>query len=209
MSCLIIGVDEAGRGPLAGPVVAAAVIFKPGEIISGVKDSKILSLKKREVLFDLIMDQALSVGVGISSAEEIDQINILQASLLAMKRAVENLNNFKAIKNNFKNFKILVDGNKLPDWNFESDFEFDFNYDSEAIIKGDSKIPEISASSIIAKVTRDRIMLELDQEFPVYGFAAHSGYPTESHRNLLIQHGPCVHHRKTFGPVKALLTNSC
>lgn len=188
MSCLIIGVDEAGRGPLAGPVVAAAVIFKPGESILGVKDSKILSLKKREYLFDLIMEQALSVGVGLASAQEIDQINILQASLLAMKRAVENLNKFQDIK-------ILVDGNKLPDW----------NYFSEAIVKGDSKIPEISAASIIAKVTRDRIMLELDQEFPMYGFASHSGYPTELHRNLLIQHGPCIHHRRTFGPVKNIL----
>ncbi len=195
MSCLIIGVDEAGRGPLAGPVVAAAVIFKPGESILGVKDSKILSLKKREYLFDLIMEQALSVGVGLASAQEIDQINILQASLLAMKRAVENLKNNLINLNNFQDIKILVDGNKLPDW----------NYFSEAIVKGDSKIPEISAASIIAKVTRDRMMLELDQEFPMYGFASHSGYPTELHRNLLIQHGPCIHHRRTFGPVKNIL----
>ena len=189
-SILIAGVDEAGRGPLAGPVVAAAVIFKPGQLILGVKDSKILSLKKRESLYEIIFQEALSIGIGIASAVEIDQINILQASLLAMKRAVENLK--------IQPEKVLVDGNKLPNW----------DYLSEAIIKGDSKIPEISAASIIAKVTRDRLMLDLDKKFPMYGFAAHSGYPTEMHREALIKYGPCEHHRKTFGPVKACL-DSC
>ncbi len=189
---LIAGVDEAGRGPLAGPVVAAAVIFKPGEIILGVKDSKVLSLKKRESLYEIIFQDALSVGVGIASAEEIDQINILQASLLAMKRAVDNL---KISPEDLQNLKVLVDGNQLPRW----------DYCSEAIVRGDSKIPEISAASIIAKVTRDRLMLSLDKQFPQYGFAKHSGYPTEAHRNALIQHGPCEHHRKTFGPVRILI----
>lgn len=186
---LIAGVDEAGRGPLAGPVVAAAVIFKPDQPILGVKDSKILSLKKRESLYDQIFREALSVGVGLASVEEIDELNILQASLLAMKRAVDNLN--------IQPDKVLVDGNKLPKW----------EYDSEAIIKGDSKILEISAASIIAKVTRDRLMLDLDQQFPQYGFAAHSGYPTEMHREALIQYGPCEHHRKSYGPVKEAMAN--
>jgi len=190
----IIGVDEAGRGPLAGPVVAAAVMFKLEDKILEVKDSKMLSAQKREYLYDLILKRAQAVGIGMASVDEIDQINILQASLLAMKRAVEdlNLNNLNNLNYLLGPIEVLVDGNKLPCW----------AYDSRAIIQGDKKILEISAASIVAKVTRDRLMLDLNNRYPAYGFSKHMGYPTKYHVEKLAEHGPCEVHRKSFGPVK-------
>ena len=184
---LIAGVDEAGRGPLAGPVVAASVILHPDHPIDGLMDSKKLSAAKRERLFPLIKQHALVYGVGMASVEEIDRINILQASLLAMKRAVAAM----AIQPE----QILVDGNKAPE----------FSVPVTAIIKGDQLEPAISAASILAKVTRDALVAEYDQEYPDYQFAKHKGYPTKLHRELLLEFGPTPYHRRSFGPVKAAL----
>jgi ribonuclease HII len=184
----LAGVDEVGRGPLAGDVVAAAVILGEGHGIVGLADSKKLSEKKREALFEEITEKALAFFVARASVEEIDELNILQASLLAMKRAVEGLVRQPVF--------VLVDGNKLPRW----------TYASEAVIKGDSLIEEISAASILAKVTRDRELDTLDTLYPGYGLARHKGYPTKAHL-LALQHlGPCIIHRKSFGPVKSLLS---
>lgn len=183
----IVGVDEAGRGPLAGPVVAGAVILNPKKPIKGLADSKKLSLKKREALFELIFARSLSVGVGIASEQEIDEINILQASLLAMRRAVDNLT--------IQPDSAKVDGNQDPG----------LFCPTETIIKGDSKIKAISAASIVAKVTRDRMMVDLDKRFPQYGFARHAGYPTKQHFAALDEFGPCEAHRMTFAPVAKLL----
>jgi len=177
---MIAGVDEAGRGPLAGPVVAAAVILNPDCPINGLKDSKLLSAKNREILFEQINNQALGVGVGICSVLEIESINILQASLLAMKKAVLNL---KIIPN-----KVLVDGNILPKWSFNA----------LAIVGGDRLEPCISAASIIAKVTRDNLMLLMDQKYPEYGFAKHKGYGTKEHIDALKKFGKTVEHRDSF-----------
>lgn len=181
----IAGVDEAGRGPLAGPVIAAAVILHPDHPITGLADSKKLTEKKREALFDLIYEHALAVAVGRSEPDEIDEINILQASLLAMQRAVEALTTMPTL--------VLVDGNRAPS----------LPYKTTAIIKGDQTEPSISAASIIAKVTRDREMLVLDQQYPMYHFAKHKGYPTKDHIAAIEKHGPCVVHRRSYAPVAA------
>jgi ribonuclease HII len=183
---LIAGVDEAGRGPLAGPVVAAAVILPPKCRIVGLTDSKLLTAAKREILFDKIMTRAHAVGVGRAEVEEIDQINILQATFLAMQRAVAAL----AVQPEH----ILVDGNQLPKW----------HYSSEAIIQGDLSVTAISAASIIAKVTRDREMAELDKLYPGYGFAQHAGYGTKQHMQALSSLGICKVHRRSFAPIKIL-----
>jgi ribonuclease HII len=182
---LMAGVDEAGRGPLAGPVVAAAVILDDSKRILGLADSKVLTALARDKLYDKIRDKALCCSVGIASVAEIDELNILHATMLAMKRAVEGLR--------LKPVKVLVDGNRLPQ----------LDVLSEAVVGGDAKVKAISAASIIAKVTRDRMLAELHEEFPHYGFAAHKGYGTPEHLEALRVHGPCVHHRKYFAPVAA------
>jgi len=184
---LIAGVDEVGRGPLAGAVVAAAVILDPNNPIEGLNDSKALSEKKRDALFPEICEKALAWSLGRAEAAEIDQINILQASLLAMSRAVEGLN----IKPDF----ALVDGNKLPK----------LSCPAEAVVKGDSKVAAIAAASIIAKVTRDREMVELDAIYPGYGLAGHKGYPTKAHMAAVEELGVLPIHRRSFGPIKKLL----
>ena len=180
---LVAGVDEAGRGPLAGPVFAAAVILDELSPISGLADSKKLSPKKRDHLYDIIKAQALCFCVATASVQEIDEMNILQATLLAMQRAVKGLR--------LKPSKVLVDGNRLPVLDIRA----------EAIVGGDSKVASISAASILAKVERDRWCLEIDAQFPLYGFKSHKGYGTAVHLQALKQHGPCVWHRKSFAPV--------
>lgn len=180
----VAGVDEAGRGPLAGPVVSAAVILPDNFNDDRVTDSKKLTHKKRDLLFDVIYDQALSVGVGIVSAEQIDQINILQASLLSMVLAVENLQKTPDY--------LLIDGI----------FKIDSSIPQEAIKKGDSLSISIAAASIIAKVTRDRMMLDFDEKYPQYGFAKHKGYPTKAHKEAISNFGVCSIHRKSFKGVK-------
>ena len=184
---LVAGVDEVGRGPLAGPVVAAAVILDPNRPIEGLMDSKKLTEKRRAQLSDIIKQQALAWSLGRAEVEEIDQINILQASLLAMKRAVEGLTHRPDM--------ALIDGNKLPV----------LDCPAEAIIKGDSKIPAISAASIIAKVARDDEMCVLDQQYPGYGLAKHKGYPTKLHIQALEQLGISPIHRLSYKPVKQFL----
>ncbi len=181
------GVDEVGRGPLAGDVVAAAVILDPDKPIAGLADSKKLTEKRRESLALEIREKALSYCVARASVEEIDEINILHASLLAMKRAVDGLH----IQPDF----VSVDGNKLPQW----------HYRSEAVVKGDSKVAEISAASILAKVTRDNEMVELHQRHPEYGFAGHKGYPTAVHLAAIEKHGILPEHRRSYGPIKKFL----
>jgi ribonuclease HII len=181
---LIAGVDEVGRGPLAGDVVTAAVILDSNNPIDGLADSKKLTEKRREALFDEIQKKALSWAVARCSVEEIDQLNILQASLLAMHRAVDALH----ITAEY----VLVDGNKLPKW----------QYASQAIVKGDSKVAAISAASILAKVTRDRELIALDKIYPQYGFAKHKGYPTVQHLEAVKQHGVLSIHRKSYAPIK-------
>ncbi|WP_415892568.1 ribonuclease HII [Neptuniibacter sp. PT8_73] len=184
----VAGVDEVGRGPLVGNVVAAAVILDPENPIQGLADSKKLSAKKREQLYIEIKEKALAWCVASASPAEIDEINILHASMLAMKRAVEGLD----IPAEF----VYVDGNRSPD----------LNCPSEPVVKGDSKIPEISAASILAKVDRDREMELLDQQYPEYGFAKHKGYPTALHFEKLAEHGPLPEHRRSFKPVRDLLS---
>jgi len=187
VSGLIAGVDEAGRGPLAGPVVAAAVILDDRQPIRGLTDSKKLSAKRREALFDEIRAKALCCSIAQSSVEEIDTLNILQATLLAMRRAVMGLRLPPKL--------VLVDGNRLPVLDMRA----------EAIVKGDGKVPAISAASILAKVSRDRWCMEYHQHFPHYGFDQHKGYGTADHLAALRQHGPCPEHRRTFRPVTELL----
>ncbi|MES9833788.1 MAG: ribonuclease HII [Candidatus Thiodiazotropha sp. DIVDIV] len=184
---LVAGVDEVGRGPLAGPVVAAAVILHPDRPIQGLADSKKLSEKKREALDIVIREQAHCWSLGRAEVEEIDEINILQASLLAMKRAVEGLSVVPD--------QALVDGKHLPN----------LACSAEAVIGGDSTVAEISAASIIAKVARDREMVELDVQYPGYGLAQHKGYPTKFHISGLESLGVTPIHRRSFGPVKRLL----
>ena len=184
---LIAGVDEAGRGPLAGTVVAAAVILDDHNPIKGLADSKTLTQLRREKLFDEIRAKALCFAIAEASVEEIDQLNILQATLLAMQRAVAGLR--------LKPTKVLVDGNRLPVLDMLA----------EAIVKGDSKVQAISAASILAKVHRDRSCAELDAKFPSYGFATHKGYGTQAHMQALQTFGPCQAHRKTFRPVSDML----
>jgi len=180
---LVAGVDEAGRGPLAGPVVAAAVILDQRQPIKGLADSKKLTALRREKLFDEIRAKALCCSIAQASVEEIDRLNILQATLLAMRRAVEGLR--------LKPNKVLVDGNRLPD----------IGLPAQAIVGGDALVPAISAASILAKVHRDRWCLELDQLYPQYGFAKHKGYGTAAHLAALRAHGPCAVHRVSFRPV--------
>jgi ribonuclease HII len=180
---LVAGVDEAGRGPLAGPVVAAAVILDQRQPIKGLADSKKLTALRREKLFDEIRAKALCCSIAQASVEEIDRLNILQATLLAMRRAVEGLR--------LKPNKVLVDGNRLPD----------IGLPAQAIVGGDALVPAISAASILAKVHRDRWCLELDQLYPQYGFAKHKGYGTAAHLAALQAHGPCAEHRVSFRPV--------
>jgi ribonuclease HII len=189
---LVAGVDEAGRGPLAGPVVAAAVILDDMRRIKGLADSKVLTPAKRERLFDEIRAHALAFCVAEASVDEIDTLNILHATMLAMKRAVEGLR--------LPPHKVLVDGNRLPKIRFLA----------EAIVGGDATVASISAASILAKVTRDRICVEHELHYPQYGFAIHKGYSTAAHLAALDVHGPCAWHRRSFEPVRvALLRRAC
>lgn len=184
---LIAGVDEAGRGPLAGPVMAAAVILDELNPIKGLADSKKLTALRREQLYDEIQAKALCCSIALATVEEIDRLNILQATMLAMKRAVEGLR--------LKPHKVLVDGNRLPSLNILA----------EAIVKGDALVPAISAASILAKVYRDRWCAQYHLEFPQYGFATHKGYGTAAHLAALKEHGACPQHRKSFAPVARVL----
>ncbi|MBT9595686.1 MAG: ribonuclease HII [Vitreoscilla sp.] len=186
---LVAGVDEAGRGPLAGPVVAAAVILDDLKPIKGLRDSKVLSGRRREALFDEIRAKALCCCIAEASVDEIDRLNILQATLLAMRRAVEGLRLMPA--------RVLVDGNRLPV----------LRVPAEAIVKGDAKVQAISAASILAKVYRDRLCAELDAAHPQYGFATHKGYPTPEHLAALRAHGASAVHRRSFGPVRQALSD--
>ena len=185
---LIAGVDEAGRGPLAGPVVAAAVILDDLKPIKGLNDSKQLTALARERLYIEIHAKALCFCIAQASVEEIDELNILQATMLAMRRAVEGLR--------LRPNKVLVDGNRLPTLKIAA----------EAIVKGDAKVKAISAASILAKVYRDQLCRELHLQHPQYGFDGHKGYPTPAHLAALKEHGACPHHRRSFAPVRALLT---
>lgn len=184
---LYAGVDEVGRGPIAGPVVAAAVILDPERPIEGLADSKALSEKKREKLFDEIISSCISFSIARASVEEIDELNILHASMLAMKRAVETLKPSAEY--------ALIDGNRCPSLDIPSDY----------VIKGDSKVACISAASILAKVTRDREMIELDKLYPGYGLAKHKGYPTKAHIDALSKNGLNELYRRSFKPVSKLL----
>ena len=185
---LVAGVDEVGRGPLAGDVVAAAVILAESHP-DGVTDSKMLTPERREVLAERIRDEAVSWALGRATVAEIDELNILQASLLAMRRAVEALPIQPSL--------VLVDGNRLPKW----------PYEARAIVKGDLTEPSIGAASILAKVQRDGEMMVLNQQYPGYGFDRHKGYPTKVHLAALEQLGVCPAHRKSFGPVRRLLAD--
>lgn len=180
---LVAGVDEAGRGPLAGPVVAAAVILDDLKPIAGLNDSKKLSEKRREKLYDEILAKALCCSIAQATVQEIDTLNILQATLLAMRRAVDGLR--------LKPVKVLVDGNRLPVLDVRA----------EAIVQGDALVPAISAASILAKVHRDRLCAQLHAQYPVYGFDRHKGYGTAVHLQALAEHGPSPSHRMSFAPV--------
>lgn len=187
MKKIIAGVDEVGRGPLVGNVVAAALILEDKILLSQLEDSKKLSEKKREILAELIKEHAICYSIGTCSPSEIDNLNILQASLLAMKRAVDGLS--------VKPHEVLVDGNKLPNW----------EYKAKAIIKGDSLVPVISGASILAKVERDKEMYLLDKLYPEYGFAKHKGYPTKAHLSALEKFGILAEYRKSYAPVKRII----
>ncbi len=176
----VCGVDEAGRGPLAGPVCAAAVILPANTIIEGVNDSKKLSEKKREILFEIIKEKAVSYRIAFASVDEIEEVNILNAAMLAMKRAVEGLK----IPSDF----AMIDGNKIPDLSIPAD----------CIVKGDAKSMSIASASILAKVSRDRLLYKYAEEFPEYGFDKHKGYGTKAHREALKKYGPCKYHRPSF-----------
>lgn len=184
---LMAGVDEAGRGPLAGPVIAAAVMLNDADPVLGLADSKVLTEKRRERLFDEIRAKALCFCIAEASVEEIDRLNILQATLLAMRRAVDGLR--------LKPSMVLVDGNRLPV----------LKVAAEAIVKGDAKVAAISAASILAKVSRDRQCLLMAETYPDYGFAKHKGYPTAEHLAALQAYGATPWHRRSFGPVRAVL----
>ncbi|UEA16127.1 ribonuclease HII [Pasteurella canis] len=186
---LIAGVDEVGRGPLVGPVVTAAVILDPNKRIEGLKDSKKLSEKKRLLLAEEIKQKALAWSLGRAEPEEIDELNILHATMLAMQRAVKNLK--------ISPHLVLVDGNRVPN----------LEIPAQAIVKGDSLVAEISAASILAKVARDQEMKELDQQYPQYAFAQHKGYPTKLHLEKLAEFGPLPQHRRSFAPVRKLFDN--
>lgn len=183
----ICGIDEAGRGPLAGPVVAAAVVLPKGYVIDGVNDSKKLSEKKREALFDVIIHECVSFGIGEADEQEIDEINILNATFLAMKRAVENLS--------VKPQLALIDGNQKPHLSIEE----------RTVVKGDAKSASIAAASILAKVTRDRYMIEMDKKYPEYQFFKHKGYGTKLHYEMIEKYGICPIHRRSF--LKKVLNN--
>ncbi len=185
---LLAGVDEAGRGPLAGPVVAAAVILDDLNPIAGLADSKVLTAARREALYDEIRAKALCCSVAEASVEEIDRINILQATMLAMRRAVQGLR--------LKPVRVLVDGNRIPP----------LDVPAEAIVKGDALVQAISAASILAKVERDRWCAQLHESYPQYGFAGHKGYGTAEHLAALRLHGACPEHRRTFAPVARVLS---
>ena len=187
----ICGVDEAGRGPLVGAVVAGAVVLDPNKPIDGLKDSKKLTAARREFLYKQIIEKSKAWGVGEASPTEIDSINILQATMLAMRRAIEDL----TTRLGGWPDKALIDGNRCPELPIAA----------EAIIKGDAKEPAISAASILAKVTRDRQMMLLHERHPEYGFAQHMGYPTAAHFAALKQYGACVEHRRSFSPVRKVL----
>ena len=187
----VAGIDEAGRGPLAGPVVSAAVILSLDFAVPGINDSKKLTPRKRDLFFDIIMEQALAVSTGIATVEEIDTINILQASLLSMVRAANAL----SLEPDF----LLIDGK----------FTIDSPVPQQAIIKGDARSISIAAASIIAKVTRDRIMKTLHDQYPQYGFDRHKGYPTALHKTAVMNFGPCPVHRKTFKGVKEFFPEEC
>ncbi|WP_180833931.1 ribonuclease HII [Vibrio parahaemolyticus] len=184
---LIAGVDEVGRGPLVGDVVTAAVILDPNNPIEGLNDSKKLSEKKRLALLPEIKEKALAWAVGRCSSEEIDELNILQATMVAMQRAIAGLKVQPDL--------VLIDGNRCPE----------LPMDSQAVVKGDLRVAEISAASIIAKVVRDQEMEELDKQYPQFGFAKHKGYPTKAHFEAIEQHGVISEHRKSFKPVKKAL----
>ncbi|MBP6404244.1 MAG: ribonuclease HII [Proteobacteria bacterium] len=187
MPGLVAGVDEAGRGPLAGPVVAAAVILDDLNPVRGLADSKTLTALRREKLYDEIRAKALCCSIGEASVDEIDTLNILEATMLAMRRAVDGLR--------LKPVKVLVDGNRLPR----------LDVLAEAIVKGDAKVQAISAASILAKVHRDRWCIEFHQQYPQYGFDGHKGYGTAEHMAALRAHGACPQHRKSFAPVAQVL----
>lgn len=187
----LAGIDEAGRGPLAGPVVAAVVVLDPRDKINGLTDSKKLSAKRREVLALEIRARAFAWGIGRASVEEIDQLNILQATLLAMQRAVGRLPRLP--------LRALVDGNQCPALDCET----------EAVVGGDRTVPAISAASILAKTARDAEMHDLHQLYPQYGFDRHMGYPTAQHMKALLRHGPADCHRRSFAPVRRMLDQSC
>lgn len=176
----VCGVDEAGRGPLAGPVCASAVILPEGVIIDGVNDSKKLSEKKRESMFDVIREQALSYSIAYATVDEIEEINILNATMLAMRRAIDGLD----IKADY----AMIDGNKIPP----------LDIDAECIVKGDAKSMSIACASILAKVSRDRLLYKYAEEYPMYGFDKHKGYGTKVHREAILKYGPCPYHRKSF-----------
>lgn len=184
---LLAGVDEVGRGPLAGDVVAAAVILDPQRPVEGLRDSKKLSASRREELAILIRERALAWAIASASVAEIDELNILQASLLAMHRAVQGLD----VQPEY----VLVDGNRLPDW----------NYVSEPVVRGDDRVPSIAAASILAKVHRDNALIALGAQYPGYGFASHKGYPTAAHLQALQTLGVTPVHRRSYGPVKKVL----
>jgi ribonuclease HII len=184
---LVAGVDEAGRGPLAGPVVAGAVILDPGRPVEGLADSKKLSGARRERLYGDIVRKALAWSVGRAEVEEIDRLNILQATLLAMQRALQGLSPAAKF--------VLVDGNRLPR----------IDCPAEAVVRGDTLVPAISAASILAKVTRDREMIELDARYPGYGFARHKGYPSRMHLDALQMLGVTAVHRRSYAPVRKCL----
>lgn len=183
----VAGVDEAGRGPLAGPVVAAAVILEPSRTVPGLADSKALSARRRAELEPLIRERACAVAIAEASVEEIDALNILNATLLAMRRAVEALRPAPG--------QVLVDGNRLPV----------LSVAAQAIVRGDATVPSISAASVLAKVHRDRLCEALDRDWPAYGFAVHKGYPTAAHLQALDRLGACPAHRRSFAPVRAAL----
>ena len=187
---LVAGVDEVGRGPLCGPVVTAAVILDPARPILGLNDSKKLSEARREALFIEIQEKAIAWCIARAEAEEIDELNILHATMLAMQRAVQGLHTTPRL--------ALIDGNRCPQ----------LAVPAEAVVKGDSRVPAIAAASILAKVSRDREMAELDQRYPGYGMAGHKGYPTAQHLAALKLLGPTPLHRRSFAPVRALLDNS-
>ena len=186
----ICGIDEVGRGPFAGPVVAGAVILPKDDPILYLNDSKKLSEKKREALYDEIMERAVATGIGVVSPARIDEINILQATFLAMRRAVEALPLPPAF--------ALVDGNKVPP----------LPCPAEAVVKGDALSLSIAAASVIAKVTRDRLMCDLAKEFPYYGWEENAGYGTKTHQNGLKLHGICAHHRKSYAPIQRIIAES-